>query len=63
MSVSTGISWMCTYLVVQTFPWMLDKMGGAIAFGIFGILSVITFFFIPVIYSRNKREIIGRDRN
>jgi len=25
---------------------MLDKMGGAVAFGIFGVLSVITFIFI-----------------
>lgn len=54
MSVSTGISWMCTYLVVQTFPWMLDKMGGAIAFGIFGVLSVITFFFILVYIPETK---------
>lgn len=54
MSVSTAISWMCTYLVVQTFPWMLNNMGGAVAFGVFAVLSVVTFFFIMLFIPETK---------
>jgi MFS transporter, SP family, arabinose:H+ symporter len=46
MSFSTFFHWTCTFLVVQTFPWLLAYMGGAFAFGIFAVLSVFTFFFI-----------------
>ncbi|KEO75470.1 sugar porter family MFS transporter [Anditalea andensis] len=46
MSFSTFLHWTCTFLVVQTFPWMLAFMGGAFAFGIFMVLSVFTFYFI-----------------
>ncbi len=54
MSISTAVSWMCTYLVVQTFPWMLNQMGGAIAFGVFAVLSVITFIFILIYIPETK---------
>lgn len=54
MSVSTAISWMCTYLVVQTFPWLLNSLGGAFAFGVFAVLSVVTFFFIMLFIPETK---------
>jgi hypothetical protein len=54
MSVSTAISWMCTYLVVQTFPWMLNQMGGAVAFGVFAVLSAVTFIFILIYIPETK---------
>ena len=48
MSLSTGISWLCTFLTVQFFPWIFNHLGGAVAFGIFAAFSVIAFVFIGV---------------
>ncbi len=46
MSFSTAISWACTYLTVQFSPIVLNRFGGAILFGFFGLFSVIAFFFV-----------------
>lgn len=46
MSLSTGISWLCTFLTVQFFPWILNNLGGSVAFGIFAIFSIAAFAFI-----------------
>ncbi len=46
MSFSTGISWLCTFLTVQFFPWILNNLGGSIAFGIFAVFSITAFVFI-----------------
>lgn len=46
MSFSTGISWVCTFLTVQFFPWMLNNLGGAYTFGLFSLFSLIAFIFI-----------------
>jgi MFS family permease len=46
MSVSTAVSWVCTFLVVQFFPWMLNHLGGAITFGVFLFFSVFALLFI-----------------
>ncbi|MCS7019379.1 MAG: sugar porter family MFS transporter [Cytophagales bacterium] len=46
MSFSIFLHWSSTFLVVQTFPWLLQNAGGAVAFGIFAVLSVITFLFV-----------------
>lgn len=46
MSLSTAISWLCTFLTVQFFPWILNNLGGSVAFGIFAIFSIAAFFFI-----------------
>ncbi|MGQ1890085.1 sugar porter family MFS transporter [Thermophagus sp. OGC60D27] len=46
MSLSTAVSWVCTLLVVQFFPWMLSRLGGAIAFGFFLFFTIWAFLFI-----------------
>ncbi|PWD99820.1 MFS transporter [Marinilabilia rubra] len=46
MSVSTAVSWVCTFIVVQFFPWMLNSLGGAVAFGFFLFFTVWAFFYI-----------------
>ncbi|MCS6967987.1 MAG: sugar porter family MFS transporter [Cytophagales bacterium] len=46
MSFSIFLHWSSTFLVVQTFPWLLQHVGGAISFGIFALLSAITFVFV-----------------
>ncbi len=45
MSLSTAISWVCTLLVVQFFPFMLGGMGGSFTFGFFLVFSVLAFVF------------------
>jgi sugar porter (SP) family MFS transporter len=46
MSFSIFLHWSSTFLVVQTFPWILQNAGGATAFGIFAVLSVLTLLFV-----------------
>lgn len=48
MSLSTAVSWVCTFVVVQFFPWMLNGLGGAVAFGFFLFFTVWAFLFILV---------------
>ncbi len=54
MSFSTGISWVCTFLTVQFFPWMLNNLGGAYTFGFFGVFSLIAFIFILIYIPETK---------
>jgi sugar porter (SP) family MFS transporter len=54
MSFSTGISWICTFLTVQFFPWMLNNLGGAYTFGFFGMFSLIAFIFIFIYIPETK---------
>ena len=46
MSVSTAVSWVCTFLTVQFFPWMLNHLGGAYTFGVFLFFSLFALLFI-----------------
>lgn len=48
MSVSTAVSWVCTFLTVQFFPWMLNHLGGAVTFGVFLFFSVFALLFILI---------------
>jgi MFS transporter, SP family, arabinose:H+ symporter len=45
MSVAIAAHWSCTFLVTQTFPYILEKIGGQYAFGIFALISFFTLFF------------------
>lgn len=54
LSFSTGISWIATTLVVQLFPLMLNKLGGQWVFGIFGVFSLLGFFFIKKFIPETK---------
>jgi sugar porter (SP) family MFS transporter len=54
MSFSIFLHWSSTFLVVQSFPWMLQNAGGAVAFGIFGVLSVLTFIFVKYYVPETK---------
>ncbi len=46
MSFATGVSWFCTFVVVQISPWMLNQLGAEVLFGTFGILSVLAMIFV-----------------
>ncbi|MEH0155371.1 sugar porter family MFS transporter [Limibacter armeniacum] len=54
MSVSTAISWVCTFILVQFFPWMLSNLGGAVTFGLFGIFSVLAWVFTKTMVPETK---------
>mgnify|MGYP001224226583 CR=1 FL=1 len=46
VSFATAVSWVCTFIVVQFSPSILNSLGGAWLFGIFGVFSVIALFFV-----------------
>lgn len=46
MALSTGISWVCSFLVVQFFPWMKGTLGNNITFAIFMVLCIAAGLFI-----------------
>ena len=54
MSFSTALSWACTFLAVQFFPWMLNNLGGGFTFGFFGVFSLIAFVFILLYIPETK---------
>lgn len=54
MSFSTSISWICSLLVVQFFPWMLNSLGGMLTFGVFALLSLMAFLFIKIYIPETK---------
>jgi len=63
MSISTGVSWLCTFLTVQFFPWILNNLGGSIAFGIFAGFSVIAFIFIFIYIPETKGKSLEQIEN
>jgi sugar porter (SP) family MFS transporter len=56
MSFSTAVSWICTLIVVQFFPWMLNNMGGMISFGIYTAFSISAFIFIKIFIPETKAK-------
>lgn len=61
MALSTGISWVCAFLVVQFYPWMETTFGAGVTFGIFGILCLLAglfiYFFIPETKGKKLEDI------
>ena len=54
MSLSTGISWACAFIVVQFYPWMEQTLGTNIAFAIFAILCLCAGLFIQFLIPETK---------
>jgi sugar porter (SP) family MFS transporter len=54
MSFSTSVSWACSLLVVQFFPWMLNNLGGMLTFGVFCLFSLLAFIFIKIYIPETK---------
>ena len=61
MSVALFMHWSSTYLVTQTFPWMLENKGGAFSFGIFAVIAALSFvfvwFFVPETKGKSLEQI------
>jgi sugar porter (SP) family MFS transporter len=54
MSFSTAVSWICTLIVVQFFPWILNNLGGTVSFGIFAFFSLLAYIFIKIYIPETK---------
>ena len=46
MSFSSALTWLFAFVSVQFFPLLLNKLGGAFAFGCFGFFSLFALIFI-----------------
>lgn len=61
MALSTGISWVCAFLVVQFYPWMESTLGANVTFGIFCALCLMAglfiHFFIPETKGKKLEDI------
>jgi MFS family permease len=61
MSVALFMHWSSTYLVTQTFPWLLANKGGAFSFGIFAVIAAFSFvfvwFFVPETKGKSLEQI------
>lgn len=61
MALSTGISWVCAFLVVQFYPWMESTLGTNVTFGIFCALCLMAglfiHFFIPETKGKKLEDI------
>lgn len=61
MALSTGISWVCAFLVVQFYPWMESILGANVTFGIFCALCLLAglfiHFFIPETKGKKLEDI------
>lgn len=45
VSIATMALWISNFIVVQNFPWMVEKIGGG-SFYVFSVVCLITFLFI-----------------
>jgi sugar porter (SP) family MFS transporter len=48
MSFSTGVSWLCTFLVVYFAPVIQGAIGLQYLFGIFGVFSILALIFVKI---------------
>ncbi|MEW6745441.1 MAG: sugar porter family MFS transporter [Planctomycetota bacterium] len=54
MSVATVTLWCACYLVAQTFPVLRDGIGPGPTFCVYGVMSVLTFFFVLRVLPETK---------
>ncbi len=54
MSISTVFLWISCFLVSLTFPIMLERLDGALTFGIYAVMCVIAFVFVLTVVPETK---------
>jgi MFS family permease len=54
MSVSTFCIWVGCLIVAQTFPYLLNHIGSAQTFWIYGACSAVTFAFVLLLLPETK---------
>lgn len=63
MAVSTGVSWICAFLVVQLFPVTVSAYGPAAVFGAFCILCLAAMIFIWIYIPETKGKSLDEIEN
>jgi SP family arabinose:H+ symporter-like MFS transporter len=53
-SIGSAVLWFGTYLVTQFFPIMLQDLGTALTFCVFGFFCIVMFFFTLKLVPENK---------
>ena len=48
MSFTSTVNWIATFLIVQFSPYIFNRFGGAILFGIFALSSFLSLIFIKI---------------
>ena len=54
MGIATVCLWVACATVAQVFPIMLEKLDGALTFGIFAVMCAITFVFVLLVVPETK---------
>ncbi|MBZ9570163.1 sugar porter family MFS transporter [Methanobrevibacter sp. TMH8] len=62
MSITSAVSWVFTFFILQFSPYILNQFGGTLLFGIFAFCSFLSLIFVKTSIPRNKRKIIRRNR-
>ena len=60
MALSTGISWACAFIVVQTYPVLEASIGTNVAFGIFAALMLFACIYIAVRVPETKGKTLEK---
>ena len=53
VSIATMALWVSNFIVVQNFPWMVEKIGGG-SFYIFSLVCFVTFLFVLLMMPETK---------
>jgi len=54
MSIATVLLWIFCYLVSQTFPYLVEKLGTALTFWFYAAMCVVTFIFVAAVVPETK---------
>ena len=54
MSIATVCLWIACYVVSQTFPWMLEDLGGALAFWFYAAMCAVALGFVAAFVPETK---------
>jgi SP family sugar:H+ symporter-like MFS transporter len=56
MAVAVFAQWMTNWLVTVGFPWQLERLGPATAYGVYLFFAIVSIVFV----ARRVRETRGR---
>jgi MFS transporter, SP family, galactose:H+ symporter len=62
MSISTLANWVGNFLVSQFFLTMLQKLGTPGTFATYGVMCIVTIFFIRATIPETKNELLEKIR-
>lgn len=54
MSITSAVSWIFTFFIVQFSPYILNQFAGSFLFGIFAFCSFLTLIFVKTSIPETK---------